>query len=186
MSARYDRAITVFSPDGHLFQVEYAMEAVRKGTTVVRVSSGQPLMLQLAVRGDSVVVLCAEKRATAKLQESRTAKKIAVLDQHVAIAVAGLTSDARILIDRARVECQSHKLTYEDAMSVEHAARYIARVQQASTVCVHLTPKKYTQSGGRRPFGVSALIAGFDLDGTSRLFQTDPSGIYSAWKVLPV
>ena len=78
----------------------------------------------------------------------------------------GLTADARILIDRARVECQSHKLTVEDPVTLEYITRFIAQLKQ-----------KYTQSNGRRPFGISALIAGFDEDGTPRLFQTDPSGI---------
>ena len=82
--------------------------------------------------------------------------------------MTGLTADARILIDRARVECQSHKLTVEDPVTLEYITRFIAQLKQ-----------KYTQSNGRRPFGISALIAGFDEDGTPRLFQTDPSGIES-------
>jgi len=157
-SSRYDGAITVFSPDGHLFQVEYAQEAVKKGSTAV------------GVKGDKIVVLAVEKKSVAKLQEERTVRKICLLDNHCAMAFAGLTADARILIDRARVECQSYKLTMEDPVSIEYITRYLAQLKQ-----------QYTQSNGRRPFGISSLIAGFDFD-TPKLFQTDPSGVYHEWK----
>jgi len=149
----------MFSPDGHLFQVEYAQEAVKKGSTAV------------GVRGKNCVVLGVEKKAVAKLQEDRTVRKICQLDDHVLMAFAGLTADARVLIKQARVECQSHKLTVEDPVTLEYITRYVASLKQ-----------RYTQSNGRRPFGISCLITGFDDDKTPRLYQTDPSGTYHEWK----
>merc|ERR1711988_2081732 len=155
MAARYDRAITVFSPDGHLFQVEYAQEAVKKGSTAV------------GVRGKEVVVLGVEKKAVAKLQDDRTVQKICVLDSHVMMAFAGLTADARIIIKKARQECQSYRLTVEDPVSLEYITRHVAGMKQ-----------RYTQYAGRRPYGISCLLTGFDDDGTPHLYQTDPAGVY--------
>ncbi|KAK5610482.1 Proteasome subunit alpha type-7 [Crenichthys baileyi] len=142
MAARYDRAITVFSPDGHLFQVEYAQEAVKKGSTAV------------GIRGKDIVVLGVEKKSGETRREKRDCPQdFGALDGMGPLWDLG-----------ARVECQSHRLTVEDPVTVEYITR------------------RYTQSNGRRPFGISALIVGFDYDGTPRLYQTDPSGTYHAWK----
>ena len=157
----YDSALSIFSPDGHVFQVEYALEAVKRGTSAV------------GVKGKECVVLGCERRTTLKLQDPRiTPSKINKIDNHVLLTFAGLNADARILIDKARLEAQSHKLTVEDPVTIEYLTKYVAGVQQ-----------RYTQSGGTRPFGISTIIAGFDENDTvPKLYQTEPSGIYSAWK----
>ncbi|GKT27824.1 Proteasome subunit alpha type-7 [Aduncisulcus paluster] len=153
----YDRALTVFSPDGRLFQVEYALQAVSKGNTCV------------ALKGKDSVVIGVERKAAAKLQDPRTMKKIYSLDDGIALASAGWTADSRVIVDKARLECQTHRRNYEDAPTVIHVTRYVADLQQ-----------KFTQSGGVRPFGVSCLIAGFDPHGEEpRLFRTNPAGTWT-------
>lgn len=136
------------------------MEAVKRGTCAI------------GIKGTDCVVLGCERRSTLKLQDPRiTPSKISKIDNHVVLSFAGLNADSRILIEKARVEAQSHRLTLEDPVTVDYLTRYVAGVQQ-----------RYTQSGGVRPFGVSTLIAGFDpRDSKPKLYQTEPSGIYSAW-----
>lgn len=155
----YDRAITVFSPDGHLFQVEYAQEAVSKGLVTV------------AVKAKDCIIFGVEKKTIAKLQDPKTILKIHQVDEHIYCTFAGLQADSRVLINKARVEAQNYRLQMDDAPSVEYVTKAIANYQQ-----------KYTQQGGSRPFGVSLLIGGFDIDGTPRLYQTDPSGTWMEWK----
>ena len=149
----YDRAITIFSPDGRLFQVEYAMEAVRKGTTAIGI---------LVKDG---VVCTVEKRILA-LQEPESVEKIFKIDNHVGCAIAGLTADARVLVDHARIQCQINKLTYDESIDIQMLTKKICDLKQL-----------YTQHAGVRPFGVSLLIAGIDDKGP-QLYLTDPSGAF--------
>ncbi len=154
----YDRAITVFSPDGRLFQVEYASETVKRGATVLGIASPE------------AVVLAAEERATSKLQDPSFMWKIFQIDEHVGAAVAGLSCDAHILVDQARIYAQSNRLLYDEPIDVEILTRRIGEIKQL-----------YTQHAGVRPFGISILFGGVDRKG-SRIFWTDPSGAYLAYK----
>ncbi len=149
--AQYDRAITVFSPDGRLFQVEYAREAVRTGTPCVGLVC------------KDVVVLAAFKRIASSLIVSDSHEKIFQIDKHIAAASSGLVADARKLVDFARLEAQKHRITYGSEIPVENLAKKIGD---------HI--QMFTQYAGVRPYGVSLLIAG--VDKRFRLFETDPSG----------
>jgi len=153
----YDRAITVFSPDGRLFQVEYAMELVNRGATI------------LGIRCSEGVVLGAEENVE-PLEEAEYSWKIFRVDDHVGAAIVGLSSDARILLDQARVNAQSNKLTYDEPIDVEVVTKRISDVKQL-----------YTQHAGVRPFGVSIIFAGVDKTG-GRVFGTHPSGTYRGYK----
>jgi proteasome alpha subunit len=154
----YDRAITVFSPDGRLFQVEYAREAVKRGTTTV------------GLKFKDGVVLIIDKRISSRLIEPSSIDKIFKIDEHVGCATSGLVADARVLVDRARIEAQINKITYAEKIQVEILVKKICDFKQ-----------NYTQYGGVRPFGTALLVAGVDESGT-HLFETDPSGALMAYK----
>jgi proteasome alpha subunit len=158
----YDRAITVFSPDGRLFQVEYALETVNRGATILGIACSEG------------VVLGAEEKIESRLQDPDVTWKLYEVDDHLGAAVVGLGSDARILIDQARIYSQSNRLMYDEAIDVEIVSKRIGDIKQL-----------YTQHAGVRPFGVSIIFGGVDKTG-NRLFATDPSGTYRGWKAIAV
>jgi len=157
----YDRAITVFSPDGRLFQVEYAMELVNRGATIIGLTCSEG------------IVLGAEENVE-PLEEAEYSWKIFKVDEHIGVAIVGLSSDARVLIDQARVYAQSNRLTYDEPINAEVVTKRICDIQQL-----------YTQHAGVRPFGVSLIFAGVDKTG-NRVFGTHPSGMYRGYKATAV
>jgi len=156
----YDQLITMFSPDGRLLQVEYAVEAVNRGANVLGVSCPEG------------IVLGAEEHLQTQLQDPNFGWKIHNVDDHVGAAVVGLASDARILIDQARIYAQINRLTYDEPIDVEVLTKRIGDIEQL-----------YTQHAGVRPFGASIIFGGVDKTG-NRLFATDPSGSYRAYRTV--
>jgi len=152
--AAYDRAITVFSPDGRLFQVEYAREAVKRGTTAVGIN----------YKGG--VLLAVDKNVTSDLIVPKSIEKIFQIDEHIGVATSGLVADARRLVEDARVKAQRNRLVYSEPISVSALTRDICDIKQA-----------YTQYGGARPFGTALLVAG--VNDKPHLFETDPSGAFT-------
>lgn len=160
MAHRYDTRTTIFSPEGRLYQVEYALEAISHAGTC------------LGILSTGGVVLAAEKKNVAKLLETAsTAEKIYKLDEHVACSVAGITADANILVAHLRQWAQRHRMVYQEDMPVEQLVMQLCDVKQG-----------YTQYGGQRPFGVSLLYMGYDKHFGFQLYQSDPSGNYGGWK----
>ena len=157
----YDRAITVFSPDGRLYQVEYAIETVRRGTIAVGIKCKQG------------IVIAVEERPR-KLQISDVAQKIFQIDDHVGVAAAGYIPDARSQVDNARYFSQSNQMIYDEATQVETIAKHLADQSQ-----------QYTQYAGVRPFGVALIIGGV-VDKTPQLFLTDPSGTYISYDAVAI
>ncbi|AFK23019.1 archaeal proteasome endopeptidase complex subunit alpha [Pyrococcus sp. ST04] len=159
--AGYDRAITVFSPDGRLFQVNYAREAVKRGATAV------------GVKCNEGVVLAVEKRITSRLIEPESYEKIFQIDDHIAAASSGIIADARVLVNRARLEAQIHRLTYGEPAPLAVIVKKICDLKQM-----------HTQYGGVRPFGAALLMAG--VNDKPELYETDPSGAFFAWKAVAI
>ena len=160
-AAGYDRAITVFSPDGRLYQVEYAIETVRRGT------------LAIGIKCKDGVILAVEEK-TRKLQVSDVTQKIFQIDDHIGVAAAGYIPDARAQVDHARFFAQSNKLIYDEPVDIEVVAKNIADMSQ-----------QLTQYAGVRPFGVALIIAGVDNTGGG-LFLTDPSGTFIGYDAIAI
>ncbi|MCJ2531558.1 MAG: archaeal proteasome endopeptidase complex subunit alpha [Candidatus Thermoplasmatota archaeon] len=154
----YDRAITVFSPDGRLFQVEYARVAVTRGATTA------------GVKFKNGVVLMAGKGLSSRLMEVDAIEKIFEIDRHIGCATSGLVADARVLVDYARIAAQVNKVTYKEPISVDLLVKRVSDYKQ-----------NYTQYGGVRPFGTALLIGGADDQGI-HLYETDPSGAMVSYK----
>lgn len=152
----YDRAIVVFSPEGRMYQVEYARKAVEKATTIVGVTF---------VNG---VVLVATK-SLQKLLVPESIEKISKIDEHIGAGSAGILADARVLVDYARVRCQVNRISFSEPIEINALVKDISDRKQ-----------RFTQLGGIRPYGVSLLLAG--VDGGPHLYETDPSGTIREWR----
>lgn len=160
MARRYDSSTTTFSPEGRLHQVEYAIEAINNAATAVGI-----------LASDGVVLAGEKQKPSSLLEKPKSSEKIFKLDNHVVTVVAGLSSDANILINNARLQSQRYLYTYQEPIPVEQLVQRVCNYKQA-----------YTQYGGLRPFGVAFLFAGWDMHYGYQLYQSDPSGNYSGWK----
>ena len=154
----YDRAITMFSPDGRLLQVEYAKKTVRQGSTAI------------AMVCSDVILFVTDKRVIDSLVVPEAVEKIWQIDEHIGATASGILSDARVLIERAQLKAQQHRITYDSPIDTLTIVKDICDLKQ---VC--------TQSGGLRPFGVSILVASIE-DHTPRLYETDPTGIFFQYR----
>jgi len=150
----YDRAATMFSPDGHLLQVEYAEKTVRLGSASIGFSC------------KNGIVIIADRRMRDKLVVEDSANKVFEIDEHIIASAAGILSDARVLIERAQLLAQQHRVTYDSGIDVESIIKEIANLKQMST-----------QYGGLRPFGVSMMVAGITGE-KSKLYVSDVTGNY--------
>ena len=150
----YDRAITMFSPDGRLLQVEYAKKTVHQGSTAIG-----------TVCADGILFVT-DKRIVEKVIIPESVERIFKIDDHMGATASGILSDARVLIERAQLRAQQHRVTYDSPIDVSTIVKDICSLKQ---IC--------TQSGGLRPFGVSMIIGGIDVEGP-KLFETDPTGIF--------
>ena len=160
--SNYDRSATMFSPDGRLYQVEYASKIVSQG------------IMGVACKYDNGVIFGAYKKITSKLLIPESVEKIFALDDHIVAVSAGLVGDARRIVSTGRQKAQENKMYYEEAIQVETLAKQISDFKQL-----------FTQYGGMRPFGVSLIIGGVDNTG-KRLFETEPSGALAEYHAVAI
>ncbi|MBT4577222.1 archaeal proteasome endopeptidase complex subunit alpha [Candidatus Woesearchaeota archaeon] len=157
----YDRASTVFSPDGRLLQVEYARKTIKAGSTAVGITCKEG------------VLILADKRVVEKLIVGKSVEKIFQIDEHIGASVSGISSDGRILIEKAQVAAQQHRVTCSSPISTESLVKDICNTKQM-----------YTQVGGARPFGVSLMFMG--VGDSSHIFVTDPTGTFFEYKATAI
>ena len=158
----YDRAVSMFSPDGRLLQVEYAKKTVKQGSTAIGLVC------------NDAVVLVAQKRLPGKLIISSSVEKIYKIDDHLMSTFAGITSDARVLVERSQTKAQQNRVSYDTPVDVISIVKDISDLKQYTT-----------QSGGLRPFGVSLILAGVDVNGP-KIYVTDPTGIYFQYNAVAI
>jgi len=160
-SRGYDMTPTMYSPDGRIYQVEYAIETVKRGT------------LAIGIKCKDGVIIAVEENPRA-LQVANITQKIFIVDRHIGVAAAGYIPDARVQVDNARFFSQSNKLTYDEPVEVETIAKHLA------DQC-----HQFTQYSGVRPYGVALIIAGVDQKGGS-VYVTDPSGTYVSYAAVAI
>ena len=160
--SEYDRGVTTFSPEGRLFQVEYAIEAIKLGSTAI------------AIQTQEGIVLAVERRTQSPLMIPSSLDKIMEIDSHVACAVSGLTADAQSMVEHGRVQAQNHFFTYNESMPVRSLTQSLCALSANFG-----TDDEDSMS---RPFGVALLVAGHDVDNGYQLYHTDPSGTWTAYK----
>ena len=163
--SEYDHGVNTFNPEGRLYQVEYAIEAIKLGTTVIGIQTAEG------------VVLVVEKRAISPLIISNSIEKIMTIDTHLGAAMSGITGDARTLVDHARVEAQNYRFNYNEPLPVESCAQSVCDLAVRFGEGKRDKKKKEGEIRMSRPFGVALLIAGVDENGPA-LYFTDPSGTY--------
>ncbi|PWN23675.1 putative PUP2-20S proteasome subunit [Microstroma glucosiphilum] len=163
--SEYDRGVNTFSPEGRLFQVEYAIEAIKLGSTTV------------GIRTDEGVVIGVEKRVQSSLLESDSIEKIMEIDSHIGCAMSGLVADARTMIEHARVTAQNHAFTYDEDIQVSSVTQAVCDL--ALRFGESISGEEAMMS---RPFGVALLIAGYDDKKGPQLYHADPSGTSIQYK----